>query len=59
MKETASAMATQPQPTPFKAKVHMPSLLEELQPMLGSLGEQHQCLLYFVLSARGVVRQRR
>jgi hypothetical protein len=46
---TASAVATQPRPTPFKAK----------EPMLGSLGEQRQCLLYFVLSTRGVVRQRR
>jgi hypothetical protein len=38
VKETASAMATQPRPTPFKAKVHMPSLLEELLAHAGQPG---------------------
>jgi hypothetical protein len=37
-KETASAVATQPRPTPFKAKVHMPSLLEELLAHAGQPG---------------------
>jgi hypothetical protein len=35
---TASAVATQPRPTPFKAKVHMPSLLEELLAHAGQPG---------------------
>jgi hypothetical protein len=53
VKETASAMATQPRPTPFKAKVHMPSLLEELLAHAGQPGRAASMFALFRAIRKG------